>query len=140
MAGKLHLVKLCVGVETVAELEGYIGARAGAGITHVTRMWPKREAELTDGGSLYWVIKGLIQARQRIVALEERVGDDGIRRCAIHLAPELVRTETVPRRAFQGWRYLQGADAPSDLAGGASDADEEVPADLRAALADIGVR
>ncbi len=146
MAAKLHLVKLCVGVDSVTHLQGYIDATCDAmraagqapATSHVTRMWPKREAELLQGGSLFWVIKGVIQARQRIVALEERIGGDGIRRCEIVMDPELIRTQSAPRRAFQGWRYLNPEDAPADLSGGRT-VQDDVPPELQAALADLGV-
>ena len=105
---------------------------------HVTRMWPKRADELLDGGSIYWVIKGLVLARQRIVRLDEVDRGDGIRRCAIVLDPDLRRTESAPRRPFQGWRYLAGSDAPRDLSRGRANVD--LPHTLMAALADIGVR
>ena len=104
---------------------------------HVTRMWPKREAELTDGGSLYWVFKGLVLGRQRILGLEPRDGADGIARCAIRLDPEVVRTMPQPRRPFQGWRYLRPEDAPRDLAAGGAIPD--LPPRLLAELAAIGV-
>ncbi|MCB1374697.1 MAG: DUF1489 domain-containing protein [Rhodobacteraceae bacterium] len=132
----LHLLKLCVGTESVEELAawqaGRAAARRAAGADarprHVTRMWPRRAEELLNGGSLYWVIKGHVLARQRILALEPSDGADGIRRCALLLDPELVRTAPQPRRAFQGWRYLQSRDAPADLLG-------SVPSDLPPALA-----
>ena len=82
-------------------------------------MWPKRGDELLAGGSLYWVFRGLVLARQRILGLEPRDGADGIGRCAIRLDPEVVRTAPQPRRPFQGWRYLRPEDAPRDLVGAA---------------------
>jgi hypothetical protein len=102
-------------------------------------MWPKREAEVLAGGSLYWVFKGLVLARQRILRLDERRGQDGIQRCAIILDPQVIRTEPQPRRPFQGWRYLDPAEAPRDLALRRSQEDSLPPA-LAAALAEIGVR
>ena len=105
---------------------------------HVTRMWPKREAELLDGGSIYWVIKGVIQCRQRILSLREIIGQDEIRRCGLVLAPEVIRTASVPKKAFQGWRYLTAADAPRDLTSGQAQEDA-LPPDLQKALAAIGV-
>ncbi len=78
-------------------------------------MWPKREAEILEGGSLYWVIKGVILARQQIVDLQEVIGGDGIRRCALVLDPEIHRTEAALRRPFQGWRYLPVEETPRDL-------------------------
>jgi hypothetical protein len=101
----------------------------------VTRMFPKRVDELLDGGSLYWVIKGGVLARQRIVGLEDVLSEDGVTRCAILLAPALVETQAQPRRAFQGWRYLKDEDAPSDLEGGR----DAAPPALRARLAELGL-
>lgn len=144
MPASLHLVKLCVGAAEVPELIAWQAARmeearaAGrpAIPVHVTRMWPKRSDELLDGGSLYWVFKGLILARQRILALEARTGEDGIQRCAINLDPAVVRTAPRPRRPFQGWRYLPAGEAPPDLAGAA---EPDLPAPLALELAQIGV-
>lgn len=105
---------------------------------HVTRMWPKRADEILGGGSIYWVIKGLVQCRQRILRFDEVDHGDGIRRCAIVLDPEVVRVTPTTRRPFQGWRYLKAADAPRDLPAGKG-TDDELPPDLSAALAEIGV-
>jgi hypothetical protein len=102
-------------------------------------MWPKREAELLNGGSLYWVFKGVILARQRLLRLEEVTGGDGIPRCALVLDPEVIRTEAVPKRPFQGWRYLETKESPRDLPRGRAAA-ESLPPRLEAALAEIGVR
>lgn len=139
----VNLVKLCVGAERVEDLiDWQVSARAKGpdGLPrHVTRMWPKREAELTDGGSLYWVFKGVILARQRILRLDEVTGSDGITRCGIVLEPKVIRTEAAPRRPFQGWRYLPASDAPRDLRQG-STAGADLPPKLLAALAEIGVR
>jgi hypothetical protein len=101
-------------------------------------MWPKREADLLQAGSIYWVIKGVIQCRQRIDRLDEYIGADGIRRCAIVLDPELIRTRAAVKSPFQGWRYLKPEDAPPDLPKGRA-AEEALPADLNRALAEIGV-
>ena len=142
MTAKLHLQKLSVGTESVASL-GQWQATKRAQTTdgfprHVTRMWPKREAELLDGGSIYWVFQGLIQCRQRILRLDEVTGSDGIRRCAIVLDPTLVRVTPTPKRPFQGWRYLKPEDAPIDLPEGREEEDT-LPPSLSAALAEIGV-
>ena len=83
----LHLVKLCVGIESVEQLITFRAQQNGASSAHVTRMTPKRGSELLDGGSLYWVIKGHIQARQQILPLDPVEGADGISRCAIVLSP-----------------------------------------------------
>jgi hypothetical protein len=101
-------------------------------------MWPKQEAALLNGGSLYWVIKGRIQCRQRLLRLDEISGDDGIRRCGIVMDPAIIRTQSAIRRPFQGWRYLRPADAPPDLPGNHRDEDT-LPVELNRALAEIGV-
>ena len=143
MDNHINLVKLCVGAERVDDLLNWQRqkrARNGDGLPqHVTRMWPKRQDELLDGGSLYWVFKGVILARQRILRLDEYLGADGISRCAIVLDPEVHRTEAVPKRPFQGWRYLKPGDAPADL-GAPRPTDDALPPKLMIALADIGVR
>ncbi len=138
----LNLIKLSVGTDSVEGLSAWQTTRGAQGADkqprHVTRMWPKREAELLDGGSIYWVIQGVLQCRQRIVRLDEVIGQDGIRRCGIVLDPEVVRTGTAQKRPFQGWRYLQGTDAPPDLVA-ARRGEDVLPPSLSAALSDIGV-
>ena len=143
----LHLVKLCVGADSIEDLEEWqalvCSRRREAGLDpnprHVTRMWPRRQAELLPGGSLYWVIRGLILVRQRIADLEEVTGEDGVLRCGIVLDPEIVRVEARPRAAFQGWRYLTAADAPPDLSSAASAGEEGLPEHLAAALGELGI-
>lgn len=140
----VHLVKLCVGADTVSDLGAWVKKRtrdnesAGRGKvhTHVTRMHPRREDELVKDGSLFWVIKGVIQVRQRILGFERRTGADGIERTAILLAPKLVLTEAQPRRAFQGWRYLAAEDAPRDLG---KTGRKGPPPELGAKLAELGL-
>lgn len=138
-----HLIKLSVGTETVETLAAWQDhARlkwTDKQPRHVTRMWPKRADQVLNGGSIYWVIKGVVLCRQRILRLDEVIGDDGIRRCGIVMDPPLIRVEATPKRAFQGWRYLAPDDAPRDLR--LARAHEDVlPADLQSALAEIGVR
>ena len=114
----VHLVKLCVGVQSVEDLERWRAARRAAGETvadHVTRMTPKRRDDVLDRGSLYWVISGHVQARQRILDLEETRDAEGRTACRIVMAPDLIRTELLPKRPFQGWRYLDPAEAPRDI-------------------------
>jgi hypothetical protein len=142
----LHLVKLCVGVDTVEDLQGWITFRLEekrrAGETpeqfHTTRMMPRRGDELLDGGSLYWVIRGNVQVRQQLLAIRPFRDADGIRRCHLVLGPKLILTEWQPRRAFQGWRYLAPKDAPRDIA-----SDEAriaaLPPKLRRELAELGL-
>jgi hypothetical protein len=134
----LHLVKLCVGVGEISELADWQKRRRREKkrVYHVTRMMPRRAAELLDGGSLYWVIRGLILVRQRIIAIEPFVDDDEIDRCKLVFDPLLVPVEPRPRRPFQGWRYLDGGEAPADIPGGLGDG---LPAKLRAELAALGL-
>lgn len=136
----IHLIKLCVGAEKVEDLITWQEARYGtAPAMHVTRMAPKRAEEVLAGGSLYWVFKGVVLARQRILALDEVMGADGIVRCAIVLGREVVRTEALPRRPFQGWRYFKPEDAPRDLPMG-REREEALPRELLAAFSEIGLR
>jgi len=141
-SGQLHMIKLCVGVEHPQELiEWQTKRRAQTGRSsafHITRMWPRREDALLDGGSLYWVMKGFIKARQKIIGLERVTGDDGISRCAILLDEDVVNIELTPRRAFQGWRYLEGAQVPRDSETGSQEI--EIPDALAYELAQLGVR
>jgi hypothetical protein len=142
----LNLIKLCVGCESVEDLEAWIAAdleesrRLGKQVEdyHTTRMTPTRGAELLDGGSLYWVIKGNVQCRQRLLEIRPFTDGEGISRCRLILDPVVTRTEWQPRRAFQGWRYLKHADAPADLGAGGS-ALMEMPPKLRRELAELGL-
>jgi len=140
--GTTHLIKLCVGAERVEDLldwQASARAKGPDGLPrHVTRMWPKRAEEALNGGSLYWVFKGLVLCRQPIVRFDEVDRGDGIQRCGIVLHPDVTRVAATPRRPFQGWRYLNPADAPPDLRVGRAEEDTLPPA-LQSALADIGV-
>jgi hypothetical protein len=141
----LNLMKLCVGCDSVEDLDAWIGSRleerrrAGqpAEHFHTTRMMPARAAELVDGGSLYWVIKGSVQCRQRLLEVRPFVDPEGISRCRLMLDPQIVRTLWQPRRPFQGWRYLEAADAPADLASGGTKS--SMPPKLMRELADLGL-
>lgn len=133
------MLKLCVGCDTPDDLAAWQKQRwPDQNAQHVTRMWPKRSQELLDGGSIYWVFKGVILARQRLLDLQERIGEDGIRRCALILDPELIRTVASPRRPFQGWRYFSADDAPADLPAN-REAEPALPDELARALADMGL-
>ncbi len=139
----VNLQKLSVGSESIQTLIDWqthvVARRVAAGQSahhvHVTRMFPKRRDELLEGGSIYWVIKGNIICRNRIVDLEETT-KQGRRACAILMDPELIPVLPVPRRAFQGWRYLQAGDAPADLTGAQSG--DDLPPDFRAKLIELG--
>lgn len=140
MNATLHMMKLCVGAEDPGALAAWQAQRFGdRPARHVTRMWPKREAELLAGGSIFWVFKGVMMARQRILSLEQVEGEDGILRCGLLLDRDLVRVAAVPRRPFQGWRYLASADAPPDLPKG-REAEDPLPPAIAAALAEMGLR
>ena len=142
----LNIVKLCVGVATIEELaawqKDHVREQKARGETprvfHATLQRPKREAEVLGGGSLYWVIKGVIQVRQSITGLEDGAREDGSPCCHILLDPKLVPVRPVPRRAFQGWRYLTDEDAPKDLDRSARTEGTLSP-EMRRALIDLGL-
>lgn len=140
----LHLLKLCVGAESIADLEAWISerlrdtARFPRGHSHITRMMPKRRADLIDGGSLYWVIKGEIAARQAVRDLEPFVNEAGIGRCRILLDATVVPVLPRPCAAFQGWRYLKPDDAPPDAASLGQDF-SDMPDGLRRELRGLGL-
>jgi hypothetical protein len=132
----LHLIKLCVGAATPEDLAAWRAQRKAAGhrpIVH-TRQTPKRAHEIVGAGSLFWVFKGVILIRQNVLAIET-VGEGAQKRCEILLAEPLIPTAPHPRRAFQGWRYLEPKDAPADLS---SVADGEAPPELAQRLREIG--
>jgi hypothetical protein len=133
----LHLIKLCVGPGSLDELRAWQARRIAQGqplVVH-TRQTPKRAAEIVDGGSLFWVIKGLVAARQRVLAIDT-LGEGGQRRCEILLEAIVTPTAPQPRRAFQGWRYFDAKDAPADLASG--EGGEAMPQELALRLREIG--
>jgi hypothetical protein len=142
----LHLIKLCVGAESLADLREWMAARMVEARrrrtplrhAHITRMTPKRAADILGGGSLYWVIKGQIGARQQILAIEPFVDANGIGRCKLWLDAAVVAVAPRPMRAFQGWRYFEAKSAPPDI-------DEtqpgfaDMPEALRRELAGLGL-
>ena len=142
----LNLIKLCVGAKSVEEHQAWIALvldekrRLGQPVEqrHTTRMMPRRAQELLDAGSLYWVIKGQVQCRQRLLAIRPFTDDKGIARCHLVLEPKATLTRFQPRRPFQGWRYLSQADAPADLGKGES-AGDDMPHSMRMDLAALGL-
>ena len=131
----LHMIKLCVGAETIEDLVEWQRTREpGDRWIMRTRQTPKRAAELLDGGSLYRVFKGIILCRQRILAVDT-VGEGVTARCEVTVDPEVIRVAPTPRRAFQGWRYLQPGDAPPDLS---MEAFGDAPTELARQLREIG--
>lgn len=139
----IHMIKLCVGVSSLEELESYRDERAhwwdadyGEDVhVHRTRMMPKRAAEMEGKASIYWVISGQVVCRQPILRLAKYTNDEGIDYCDIIMAPDLVRTVPYPKRPFQGWRYLRPEDAPPDM--GANENAESLA--LAADLAKLGL-
>ncbi|MBB5047153.1 hypothetical protein HNR60_001905 [Rhodopseudomonas rhenobacensis] len=142
----LHLIKLAVGCESVKDFESRVAERArlakAQGLPrqhiHVTRMTPKRDAELLDGGSIYWVIRGEIAAREKILAIEPFRDGDGIARCRLIMQPKVFAVAPRPMRPFQGWRYLVAADAPPDL-GSAAASIAAMPEPMRRELRELGL-
>jgi hypothetical protein len=140
----VHLLKLCVGCDSVKELADWQterlkrlkGERKRVELCHRTLQTPKRRNEVLDGGSLYWVIRGVILVRQRIIDLRPDTKDDGVACCGIVLERELVATRAQARRAFQGWRYLPATDAPADLRVVGED-EGDVPRAMRADLREL---
>lgn len=152
----IHLVKLCVGIDSIAELQEYResqqrekaksrkGKQGPLEDSHWTRTRPKRAEEVLDGGSLYWVIRGRICVRHRILRLDEVKDEAGNAYCAIVYDPALIITETRPRRPFRGWRYLEAEDAPPDVrdqrkALQAAKAEADLPEEMIAELKSLGL-
>ena len=144
----LHLIKLCVGCDSIRDLQDWIdeklkarkgkAGKAARTRNHTTRMVPKRAAEIIDGGSLYWVIRGQIMCRERILDIRPFTDKEGIGRCHIVLDCTPVPVEPRPYRAFQGWRYFKSDDAPRDLDRAAPGA-RDMPEDMRRELRDLGL-
>jgi hypothetical protein len=140
----LHLIKLCVGCDDVADLSSWIAERleacrrAGLPEVHIhrTRMTPKRGEDLLAGGSLYWVIKGVVRVREPILDLRPSVSGEGVPHCDIVLSGALTEVVPVPWRPFQGWRYLDAERAPADLAGAGGG---DLPPALVAELGRLGL-
>ena len=138
----LHLLKLAVGIEDIDDLNNRQARwkNARGNYQHRTRMMPSRATELLDGGSMYWVIRRMIQVRQPIVALHQKTDDQGRGYCVIELEPRHLEVEPMAKRPFQGWRYLKPDDAPRDIPrGGAAYVDPKMPKELRLELRRLGL-
>ena len=141
----LHLIKLCVGASGIEDLREWQTKRLKdmrarkekPELVHVTRMAPTRAAEILDGGSLYWVMKGHIRCRQKLLDIDPFVDKEGIKRCRLVLDKEVVPVRRRERRPFQGWRYLDAKDAPPDAS--MNEAAEDMPEDMRAELEALGL-
>ena len=134
----VHLKKLSVGSQSLETLRAWQALRFSetGRLIHVTRNRPRRAEEILDGGSIYWIIKGVMSARQNIIDLAEVQRPDGQVACGLVLSPDLIATLPTKMRIFQGWRYLEAEDAPADLA---DPVDESMPPALVAELRELGV-
>ncbi|MCI3131423.1 DUF1489 family protein [Phenylobacterium aquaticum] len=130
----VHMIRLCVGCDTIEDLLDWHRGDKGPWLLH-TRMTPKRADELLDGGSIYRIFKGMILCRQRILAIRT-IGEGVTAQCELELDPEIIKVAPTPRRAFQGWRYLDPKDAPPDLGG--AEGGEEIPTELARQLREAG--
>ena len=143
----LHLIKLCVGCDSVKDLKDWVAERMQLarkkGLQphhiHITRMTPKRIDDLLAGGSLYWVIRGEIAAREKLVAIEPFRDRDGIGRCRLVMQPRVIAVSPRPMRAFQGWRYFNEDAAPPDLGKRAARTVASMPEPMRRELRDLGL-
>ncbi len=142
----VHLVKMAVGIESLdhlAEVQKQRRAKLKAErgkpiLIHKTRNMPKREAEIVGGGSIYWIVKGFVRVRQRILGFEKCVNKEGRPFCEIRLDAKLVRTVPLAHKPIQGWRYLESADVPADLTGKAAVSDE-MPPEMMIQLKELGL-
>src|SRR6195952_1750139 len=142
----LHLIKLAVGCDSVKELKGWVAERMATakkkGLPlrhiHITRMTPKRDEEILAGGSLYWVIRGEIAAREKILAIEPFRDKDGIGRCRLVMQPKVIAVLQRPMRPFQGWRYFAESDAPRDLESAGTGV-AAMPEPMRRELRELGL-
>ncbi len=134
----VHLKKLSVGSKSINSLRELQAQRLANGgrLVHITRNRPRRAEELLDGGSIYWIIRGVMTARQAILDFIEAPRTDGSPACGIVLSPEIVTVAPTRMRIFQGWRYLEAADAPIDIG---IDNDESMPSEFLAELRELGI-
>ena len=143
----LHIIKLAVGCDSVRQLKEWVDERMRTarkqGLprrhVHVTRMTPKREEELLAGGSLYWVIKGEIAAREKLIAIEPFRDRDGIGRCRLVMQPKIIPVLPRAMRPFQGWRYLADHEVPPDLGAKTAAGLAAMPETMRRELRELGL-
>ena len=142
----VNLVKLCVGITTINQLEQLQSMRRGEYVKagrppvniHITRNKPKRSKEIINSGSLYWVIRRQIRVRQKIVRIDDIEDSEGRKKCCLVLDSDLVKTEYRAYRPFQGWRYLEQSDAPADLSNNQK-AGSEMPSEMEEELRGLGL-
>ena len=142
----VNLVKLCVGITTINQLEQLQSMRRGEYVKagrlpvniHITRNKPKRSKEIINSGSLYWVIRRQIRVRQKIIRIDDIEDAEGRKKCCLVLDPDLIKTEHRAYRPFQGWRYLEQSDAPADLSN-KQKAGSEMPSEMEEELSGLGL-
>ena len=142
----VNLVKLCVGITTINQLEQLQSMRRGEYVKagrppvniHITRNKPKRSKEIINSGSLYWVIRRQIRVRQKIIRIDDIEDAEGRKKCCLVLDPDLIKTELRAYRPFQGWRYLEQSDAPADLSNNQK-AGSEMPSEMEEELRSLGL-
>ena len=143
----VNIVKLAVGVQSVEEL-GLIqkrflnqpGFQASKGFYHSTKLMPKKHEAIVETGSLYWVIKGVICARQKIVEIIKQEDRDGVKRCRIYLDNSIIKTTPIRKRPFQGWRYLKKNRTPADILDPITVTfDDDIPLDVQQQLLEVGL-
>ncbi len=136
----VHMIKLCVGIDSVEHLiqvrKMNRAKHAKDYNFHITRFRPKRAQEILEGGSIYWVIKGFVTVRQRIIGFEDVDTDHG-KKCMIKMDTELHLTQSQPRRPFQGWRYFEESVAPKDFPKGQNITD--IPPEMKNDLRNLGL-
>ncbi|HFB2048541.1 MAG: DUF1489 domain-containing protein [Hyphomicrobiaceae bacterium] len=145
VSGSVNILKLCVGMDSIEDLGIWqtqcLKLRRKQNLRpllyHATRKVPKRRTELLNGGSIYWIIRGAIQVRQLITGFEDGQREDGAHNCLIILNPELIVVHPTPRRAFQGWRYLDLCDAPLDMNRMSNNVLEDMPHKMRRELIEL---
>ena len=143
----VNIVKLAVGVKSVEELAliqrrflKQAGNNENSGFYHSTKLMPKKHEAIVKSGSLYWVIKGLICARQKIIAITKQEDSDGIKRCKIFLNDSIIKTTPIRKRPFQGWRYLKRNKTPADIADPITATfDDDIPLEVQHQLLEVGL-
>lgn len=142
----LHIVKLCVGADSIGDLQEWIDRRLREKKRrkqplehiHTTRMMPTRKGEILDGGSLYWVIRGEIACREKLIDIRPFVDKDGVKRCRLVMDGKVIPVVPRPRGPFQGWRYFPANEAPPDLSKSGKGL-AELPETMRRELRELGL-
>lgn len=143
----VNIVKLAVGVQSVEELVliqkrflNQPGAQTSRGFYHSTKLMPKKHEAIVETGSLYWVIKGVICARQKIVEIIKQEDRDGVKRCRIYLDSSIIKTTPIRKRPFQGWRYLKKNRTPADIVDPVTATfDDDIPLEIQQQLLEVGI-